>query len=110
MVRVMAGEGAGGLGVTGSGCCDLLGYFWVLISDTSLYPLLGARPKSLRLPSWLAEPASITSPQSGLCLPLSPSVPRSYSLGLPTRSPCDWGPLCYLSPAAGLEGWACRPG
>lgn len=33
-VRVIAGEGAGGLGVTGSGCCDLLGYFWVLTSCT----------------------------------------------------------------------------
>lgn len=30
-VRVIVGEGVGGLGVTGSGCCDFLGYFWVFI-------------------------------------------------------------------------------
>ena len=77
MVRVTAGEGAGGLGVTGSGCSDIRGYFWVLISGTSLRPLLGASDSA-------PEP-----PRVFLCRDLPLSVPLSP--GVP--SPLAWAPL-----------------
>lgn len=81
MVRVTAGEGAGGLGVTGSGCSDLRGYFWVLISGTSLRPLLG--------PLLGASDSAPEPPCVFLCLDLPLSVPLSPSV----PSPLAWAPL-----------------
>ena len=68
VVRVTAGEGAGGLGVTGSGCSHLRGYFWVLISGTSLCPLLG--------PLLGASNSAPEPPCAFLCHDLPLSVPR----------------------------------
>lgn len=110
-MRVTAGEGAGGLGVTGSGCSHLRGYFWVLISGTSLCPLLGPL---LGASNSAPEPPCAflchDLPLSVLCLP----VCHLPGLGPPNQSPCDLlglppaPTLSYLCPQLAWEGGACR--
>lgn len=82
MVRVTAGEGAGGPDVTGSGCSDLRGYFWVLISGASLRPLLG--PLLGASDSAPEPPCVFLCCDLPLSVPLSPCVPSPPAWAPPT--------------------------
>lgn len=125
MIRAMAGKGAGGLGVTESGCCNLLSF-------------LGTRPQHLLVPSAgspARQPPSASLPHASSGLPSVFPVPFcacSCSPGLPGGSPCYWRllraacPVLSLprtwpgrlgGPRAGLRGsrllpavWDSRPG
>lgn len=106
VVGVRAGEGAGGLGVTGSVCLDLWGYFGYL----SLAP-----PSAL---CWVLLRASSSAPCcKSLCVlppsPSSPSGPCPSGLAHPV-GPRGWGfwdlPRVISSPQPAWRGWPSRCG